>query len=264
MARNNLLRAEVFLAAPGLAVSEKLFESIDDAVFCVKNRRGQYVAVNNAFVRRLGLPDKASLLGRTAREFFPPLLAAGYEQQDDAVFSTGHEIHDRLEMMTNPDGSTGWYLAQKVPVHNALGEIIALAGISRDLRSPTDSDPRFAALAGLIARIQHEYAEPLRIEDLARCAKMSLSQFERRMRAVLHISPRQFLTKTRIEAAARALRESPASLGSVAADCGFYDQAMFCRQFRAATGLTPGQYRAASIEKPAPSTKRGDPRFRRY
>jgi transcriptional regulator GlxA family with amidase domain len=124
--------------------------------------------------------------------------------------------------------------------------VIALAGISRDLRSPTEDDPRLAALGGAIATIQRDFAQPLRIEDLARKTGMSLSQFERRMSAVLHLSPRQFLTKTRIEAAAQALRETPAPLGMIAANCGFYDQAMFCRQFRAATGLTPSQYRNAS------------------
>lgn len=246
MKRLQQLRQEIFSAAPGLVVTEKLFESIDDAIFCVKNRRGQYVAVNHAFVRRVRLPDKTALLGHTAREIFPALLAAGYEQQDSAVFSTGQEIHDRLEMSTTPDGSTGWYLAQKVPVHDARGTVIALAGISRDLRAPADGDPRLAALAGAITLIQRDYAQPLRIETLAKQTRMSLSQFERRMRAVLHLSPRQFLTKTRIEAAAQALRASDAPLGGIAMDCGFYDQAMFCRQFRAATGLTPGQYRAVA------------------
>jgi AraC-like DNA-binding protein len=246
MPSHESLRAEIFNAAPGLEVSEKLFESLDDEVFCVKNRRRQYVAVNSGFVNRVRLPNKAALLGRTAREVFPALLAAGYEQQDDTVFATGQDIHDRLEMVTNHDGTTGWYLAQKVPVRNARGEVIALAGISRDLRAPADGDPRLAALAGAIATIQGAFAQPLRIKELARRARMSLSQFERRMRAVLHVSPRQLLTKTRIDAAATELRGTKKSLGAIAIDCGFYDQAMFCRQFRHATGMTPLKYRAAS------------------
>ena len=46
-------RENVFAAAPGLAVTEALFASLDDVVFCVKNRRFQYVAANDAFVRRV-------------------------------------------------------------------------------------------------------------------------------------------------------------------------------------------------------------------
>jgi AraC-like DNA-binding protein len=240
------LRGSIFAAVPGLSVSESLFEGAHDIVFCIKNRRRQYVAVNSAFVARARVSNKLALLGRTAREIFPPLLAAGYEQQDDLVFATGQEVRDKLEMVTNPDGSTGWYLAQKVPVRNQRGEIIALAGASSDLGSPTARDPRLEALGSAIDRIHCDYSKPLRIAELARSAKMSLSQFERRVRSVLTVSPRQLLTKTRVDAAAKLLRETDRALQDVAVRCGFYDQALFCRQFRLATGMTPGQYRAAS------------------
>jgi AraC-like DNA-binding protein len=192
------------------------------------------------------VPNKAALLGKTAREIFPPLLAAGYEQQDDEVFATGREVRDKLEMVTNPDGSTGWYLASKVPVQDERGNVIALAGASCDLRSPTARDPRLAVLGGAIERIQRDFAKPLRIEELASAAKMSLSQFERRFRSILRVSPRQLLTKTRVDAAARMLRENKKPMNQVAMDCGFYDQALFCRQFRLATGLAPGRYRVAA------------------
>jgi AraC-like DNA-binding protein len=238
------LREEVFAAAPGLGVSEKLFEALDNVVFCIKSRDRRYVSVNEAFVSRVRAANKAAVLGRTAREIFPPQLAAGYERQDDVVFSTGQEVHDKLEMITNHDGTTGWYLAQKVPVHDPRQNVIALAGISYDLGAVAAAGSQLGLLAGAIETIQTEYARSMRIQDLARDTGMSLSQFERKMRAVLRVSPRQLLTQTRIEAAARALRESSDPLGSVAFDCGFYDQAMFCRQFRSATGLTPGEYRA--------------------
>jgi AraC-like DNA-binding protein len=241
------LRGEIFAQATGLAVTESLFEGVHDTVFCIKNRGRQYVSVNSAFVARVRVANKLAMLGRTAREVFPPLLAAGYEQQDDLVFSTGQEVRDKLEMVTNSDGSTGWYLAQKVPVRNRRGEIIALAGASCDLRSPTARDPRLAALGGAIDRIQRDYSKPLRIEELARQAQMSLSQFERRLRSVLRVSPRQLLTQTRVDAAARALRETDWPLQNVAIRCGFYDQALFSRQFKLATGMSPKQYRTSQL-----------------
>jgi AraC-like DNA-binding protein len=245
MNKHERLRAEIFSAAPGLAVSEQLFDAVDDAVFCIKNRALQYVAVNTAFVARARMRSKESLLGRTAREIFPPALAAGYEQQDAKVFATGTGIHDKLEMVTTLDGSAGWYLAQKVPVRDSRGRIVALAGVSRDLRAPVTGNPQFAAVAVAIRRMQEDYAQALRVEELARGAGLSLSSFERRVREVLHLSPRQFLTKTRIEAAAEALRSGTQPVARIALEHGFYDQAQFCRQFHHATGLTPSSYRAA-------------------
>ena len=237
------LRDDLYRLAPGLEATDSLFDSLDDVIYCVKNRERQYVSVNHAFVARVRLPNKAALLGRTARELFPMPLAAGFEQQDDTVFRTGKEIRDRLERVTNTKGESGWFLAHKVPVRDVQGTVVALAGISRDLGAPADENPGYAIVAGAIETIQRNYAQPLRIEDLARRAGMSTAQFDRRMRTIVHVSPRQFLTKTRLDAAAMALRETGAPLGDIALNCGFYDQAMFSRQFREATGLSPRQYR---------------------
>ena len=80
-------RQSVLGSAPGLDAAEALFDSLGDVIFCVKDRQRRYVAANDAFIRSAGLTNRAELLGRTAREVFPPILAAGYEQQDDEVFA---------------------------------------------------------------------------------------------------------------------------------------------------------------------------------
>lgn len=238
-------RESIFASAPGLETAEILFDTIRDVLFCVKDRARRYVAANDAFIRRAGLRHRAELLGRTAREVFPAILAAGYEQQDDEVFSKGAVVRDRLEMITQAGGSVGWFVSQKVAVKSAAGEVIALAGISRDLDTPAARGSELGALAGVLDTLHRNCAEPLRIEQLAKKSGLSWSQFQRRVRSITGLTPRQLLTKSRIEAAAQALRDSDAPLSAVGFDCGFYDQAAFSRQFRTATGLTPGEYRRA-------------------
>ncbi|MES2708198.1 MAG: AraC family transcriptional regulator [Verrucomicrobiota bacterium] len=238
------LRRRIFKAAPGLAVAERLFDSVEGVIFCIKNPRGQYVAVNTAFVEQLGLPDKTALLGRRARDLFPPGMAAGYEQQDDELFRTGREISDKLEMLIDRKGQPGWFLTQKTPVTAADGKVIALASTSANLHLPAGSDPGVQELGGVIDTIRSRYAEPLRIEELAAKAGMTLAQLERRMKKVLRLSARQFLTRMRLHAAAAALRGSEDAIIDIATDCGFYDQSTLSRQFRAATGFSPGEYRA--------------------
>lgn len=242
----HLLREQVLRAAPGLEAAEALFDSVSDVIFCVKNRERQYVAANFAFVHAAGLKSRADLIGRTAREVFPPLLAAGYEQQDDDVFNHGAEVHDRLEMVTRANGEIGWFVSQKIPVRAANGQIIALAGISRDLATPAAQKDRFGAMAEALDALHRDYATPLRIGDLARKAGLSFSQFQRRVTALTGLSPRQLLTKSRIEAAAHALTGTKKSIAEIAIDCGFYDQAAFSRHFRNFTGLSPRAYREAS------------------
>lgn len=234
--------AALHAAVPGLGVLERMFDGVDDTVFCIKDRAGRYLAVNDAFLRRVRVADRRQLLGRTAREVFPALLAAGYEQQDHKVFRSGHEIRDQLEMVTNPDGSFGWYLARKIPVRDPSGRIVAVAGVSRDLHA-SGNHPRISRLARTLDHLREQYPSKVIISQLAKHAGMSLSGFLRLTQSVLGVSPRRLLTRLRVEEAARQLVETALPLSRIALDCGFCDQPTFCRQFKSVTGTTPGQYR---------------------
>ncbi len=242
------IQRDLFKAVPGMAAMDRLFTGLRGVLFCVKDRLGRYVCANDAFLRRVHIDDASLLVGRTSKEIFPALLAAGYEQQDVALLRDGHEMRERLEMITNPDGSLGWYLTDKVPVRDGGGEIAAIACMSQDLKSPAADDARIGELAKALRRMRHEYFQPLRIAELAEDSGMSLSKFERLMRKILRVSPRQLLTRLRVEAAAERLRETDDGLGEIAIDCGFYDQPSFCRQFKATTGLTALRYRKLSRE----------------
>jgi|JI6StandDraft_1071083.scaffolds.fasta_scaffold02375_7 AraC-like DNA-binding protein len=238
-------REIIFSQAPGLEATETLFDSISDVLFCVKDKNRRYVAANDAFIRRARLQHKNELLGRTAREVFPAILAAGYEKQDEEVFSKGVTVRDRVEMITQTGGAVGWFVSQKVAVKSASGEIIALAGISRDLDTPARHGHELGVMAEVLDTLHRDCTQPLRIEKLAKKTGLSWSQFERRVRSITGLTPRQLLTKSRIELAAEALRTTEEPLSMIACDCGFYDQAAFSRQFKDATGLTPGEYRRA-------------------
>jgi AraC family transcriptional regulator len=51
----------------------------------------------------------------------------------------------------------------------------------------------------------------------------------------------------RLHCAAVRLRRSADTIAAVALDCGFDDLSTFNRQFRRATGLTPGAFRAQRV-----------------
>ncbi len=236
-------RDQLYKETPVILAMEKLFQKLDDVLFCFKDRDGRYLWANDAFLRRVPIASGADLIGRTASEVFPELLAAAYEQQDARLIAEGRETHDRLEMITNPDGSLGWFLSEKILIRGRDSDILAIACMSRDLHASASGDPRLKSLAVALDRMRRDYAEPLRITQLAVEAELSLSRFERLMRSVMHISPRQFLTRQRVEAAAGLLRHTDKSIAAIALDCGFCDQPTFCRQFKAVTGTTAFRYR---------------------
>jgi hypothetical protein len=65
--------------------------------------------------------------------------------------------------------------------------------------------------------------------------------------ACLGVTPGQYMLSMRLRRAAVRLRRSNDAIATVALDCGFDDLSTFNRQFRRATGLPPGAYRAQRV-----------------
>jgi AraC-like DNA-binding protein len=84
--------------------------------------------------------------------------------------------------------------------------------------------------------------ELLRVDDL--CARFDIS--ERTLQRLLHkrigLGPKWLIRRRRLQEAADRLRDADAELAGIAVDLGYADQAHFTRDFRKATGLTPGEF----------------------
>ena len=222
---------------------ERLFTYLPDVVFCMKDAQRRYQAANPAFAARTGLDAPSKLIGKTAEDFFPPHLAEVYREQDEMVLSTGREIVDQLELITNRNGSLGWYLATKVPLHDAAGNVVGLASISRDLGRPSAEDMKFAGVQKIVAYIQEHLEDDLRMAHLAQMASLSPTQLDRRMRKVFQLTTSQYIRKARIGYAARLLTTTQIGVAEIALSCGYSDQTAFTRQFRSTVGLPPAAYR---------------------
>ena len=233
--------SEVIRAAA--AAMAELMDRLPDVVFFAKDSGGGYVAANETLLRRLGLARLDELLGQTAVDLFPAPLGRRYLDQDLAVIRTGRPLEDLLELHLYPDRSEGWCLTAKLPVRDAAGAVVGLVGTSRDVHAPASGHESLADLAGAVRRIHSSYGEPLKVEELAVLARLSEYQFGRRIKALFGITPAQLIIKTRLDAARRLLAESGEQVAAIALACGYCDQSAFTRQFKAAVGLTPLQYR---------------------
>jgi AraC-like DNA-binding protein len=225
------------------AFVEELLDRVPDVVFFIKDFEGRYRMVNRTLVSRCGLRSKADLLGRTAPEVFPPPLGARYLEQDLAVCGDGSVISQQLELHLYPTRLEGWCLTDKVPLRADDGAVIGVAGISRDLQPASGSTGGFAELAAVLDHVRDNPGSPLRVDELARLAGLSVYQLNRRLRSVFGITASQLVTKTRIEAASTMLRSGTHRIADIAFACGYFDQSAFARVFRRTVGLTPQQYR---------------------
>jgi AraC-like DNA-binding protein len=100
-------------------------------------------------------------------------------------------------------------------------------------------------MAGVRDYLEAHLDEDLNLDELAGVAGLDRFALARAFRRAYGVPPYAYLTSRRIAAAKRELAGAE-PLAEVALACGFYDQSHFSRTFKAWTGVTPGQYRAAS------------------
>jgi PAS domain S-box-containing protein len=222
---------------------ERLFSQLPEVVFFVKDRQGRYARVNETMLKRCGI-RRERLLGLTAEQVFPKPLGAAYTAQDKLVLLQGVEIRDKLELHLYPGGGQGWCLTYKTPLRDVAGAIVGLVGISRDLHRPDERGVGYRRLARAVNDLQERYAENVRIDALARSVGLSIDRFERLVKRAFYVTPRQLLTKTRIDAASKMLIEENRSIADIAYACGYSDHSAFTRQFKATVGVAPGDFRA--------------------
>lgn len=98
---------------------------------------------------------------------------------------------------------------------------------------------------------EQRLGEPITVEQLARRACTSPRTLSRWFRERVGASPHEWLTRRRVDAAARLLESPDRSVDEIAAACGLGSAANLRQRFRAAYGTTPTGYRAAFATAPA-------------
>jgi len=227
-----------------LSVMEALFDDLEDVVFFIKDERGCYALVNRTLVARCGLARKRDVIGRTTDEVFPEPFGKEYRNQDQQVLETNRPIKDKLELQLYSQGTPGWCITNKVPIHGDDGGVIGMTGLSRDLHIPKTKSERLPEVSRVIDYIWSHYDEPLRVEDLAAMAELSTYQLEQRMKRIFHVTVGQFIMHARIDVARDLLKNTSYPVSEVAQRAGFYDHSALTHHFKAATELTPTQFRS--------------------
>jgi transcriptional regulator GlxA family with amidase domain len=111
-----------------------------------------------------------------------------------------------------------------------------------------------------VACVLDQPASAHTVAGLAGTAGMSRSAFARTFSNTFHMSPMEFVAKTRLHHAAALLRGTDLPVKAIAASIGFASRSHFSRAFRAAYGSGPKSFRHHSLNAPtgAPRTLYGD------
>ena len=91
--------------------------------------------------------------------------------------------------------------------------------------------------------IDARYAEPLRVEEMARVAGLSRAHFSRQFRRAFGEPPHAYLLTRRLERAAALLRNTDRSVADVCFSVGLQSVGSFTTSFTTTYGLSPTAYR---------------------
>lgn len=221
-----------------------LFEALPDIMFWIKNRDGIIIFANRAYAELLRRTPE-DLVGESDATLFAPTMAKSFQEDDEAVLRSKEPLHNKLEIITRPEGGIEWRMTSKIPLFDQHDEVIGSAGISRRLEhgeGPPLATPH-RAISELIDKINENLGANLTVSSLAQQAGMSVSSLERRFRQYLGTSPKRYLVHARIAAACDRLLNTTLSVGQIATSLAYQEHASFTRAFISVMHMSPKEYR---------------------
>ena len=126
-------------------------------------------------------------------------------------------------------------------------------GLTTQLPAETRYRPQAAValrLQAAIAHIAKNFLRPIPESEVAQLCNMSPSRFCREFKAAFQVTFVEYLANYRTEQAKRLLGNPSMPVADVAAAVGFNDPSYFTRVFRRQEGVSPSEYRAATVLEP--------------
>lgn len=221
-----------------------LFEHLPEVYFYVKDRRSRFVKVNAPLWKMRGFDGEAGMLGLTDLDIHPPHLAEQYIDEDRRVMHNRQGLPNQIWLVPGSGDELKWFISSKMPLFDAGGRVIGLAGVMRDLEKAESMIRPYREMEDALTYVLRHYAEPIAVAQLAALTGLSVSQFDRRFKRLYDMTPMQYVLRVRINASCQALTSTSRSVAEIALACGFYDQSYFTKQFHKQLGQTPTQYRS--------------------
>ncbi|MFY8220677.1 MAG: helix-turn-helix domain-containing protein [Pirellulales bacterium] len=232
-----------FACCPQAKSVMQLFDALPQTYFFAKDRESRFVAVNHMFLDNHGLSDESQAIGKSDRDFHPPLMAEAYIAEDRRVMESRRPLPGQVWAVLHRRTSPRWYVSTKTPLFGPDDEVLGLAGAMYRIDDPKLLAGYFQEMLPVIRHVDRHYAGNVSMAAMARLAGLSSTHFNRRFRELLRMTPSQYLLTVRVQHARGLLATTDTPLAKIAALTGFTDQSHFTRRFRETTGLTPDAYR---------------------
>lgn len=137
---------------------------------------------------------------------------------------------------------TGWESSVKARLVLFLVRYSRLFAAQREKRRE-GSDDYYGYIYKVLEYVNEHYCEDVTMTELSAVTGLSPDYMARRFKAVMYMSPSEYVRKFRIAKAMEFLCNTSLSIAEIAAQTGFSNVSLFSRVFKTAVGLPPASYR---------------------
>lgn len=189
----------------------------------------------------LHVPDEVSVIGVDNDEMLCGLSDPPLSSVDVGVERAGYEAAALLDRLMK-----GGRRGRRAADHIMLAPYGVVVRRSTELLQIDDP-----AIKSMIRTIRERACAGIRVEKVLEHAELSPSTLKRRFEKLLGRTPKEEITRIRMEHARRLLAETELSIADVAQRCGYSELKHFSRAFHAEAGISPSNHRRR-FRKPTP------------
>lgn len=136
----------------------------------------------------------------------------------------------------------GWEMAVSIHLADAWRCLYLLTAHERQPASEDSREDTLRAKA-MLSFIHEHYQQPITVQQIASAAGICERECFRCFARVLDTTPKAYLARYRVSAAARLLTETTLSITEIAYQCGFANSSYFGKVFHQMLGRTPREFR---------------------
>ncbi len=137
---------------------------------------------------------------------------------------------------------SGWELSSKSRLISLLIRYARMYETQKGQQKSASSD-YYMYIYKILQFVNDNYKSDIGMQELSQVTGLSVDYMARRFKAVMHMSPAEYIRRFRIAKAMELLGSTDMSIAKVAEETGFSDISLFSRVFKNAVGLPPASYR---------------------
>lgn len=149
------------------AIMQLIMDNIPQSIFW-KDRSYNYLGCNQPFALQAGVSKPEDLIGKTDHQLAWQDQADLYQEMDRRVMDTDTPEYSIIEPQTRSDGSQAWLNTNKVPLHNAQGEVVGILGTYEDITERVEAEQELQEAYARMERLVQDQSEQIQMQVTAR------------------------------------------------------------------------------------------------